>query len=211
MRKMFRISVVLLAAIMGSACSLAGMSAREPVASYLLAPPVLSAQPAHTVRCASLGVVLAQPAPGFASRRMAYQREAYRLDYFAFAQWVDTLPRMVLPATVSALEGSGLFAQVLPGAGGVSAALQLRTDELSVLQIFSDDEADSQLRVRLRATLLGSSGRDPLGTWPVEATAAAPANPQGGVAAANEAFAQAFEQLIQHLASAVQEQGLCAP
>ena len=209
MIKVFRIAVVLMAALVGSGCSLAGMSEREPVATYLLAPPALSAQTAASAGCASLGVALAQPAPGFASTRMAYQREAYRLDYFAFAQWVDTLPRMVLPVTVSALERSGLFAQVLPGAGGVSADLQLRTDELSVLQIFSDDEADSQLRVRLRATLLGGNGRELLGTWPVEATAAAAANPRGGVAAANQAFARAFEQLMQHLADSLDAQNLC--
>ncbi len=199
MMRMSAVAVLVMASVAVSGCSLAGMSAREPVATYLLAPPPLSRPDPADTGCASLGVALAQPAPGFASTRMAYQSEAYRLDYFAYAQWVDTLPRMVLPVTVSALEQSGLFAQVLSGAGAISADLQLRTDELSVLQIFSPDQRESQLRVRLRATLLGANGRELLGTWPVEATTAAAPDPQGGVAAANEAFSQAFQQLLQHL------------
>ena len=75
-------------------------AARHPPASTSVTAPTLIVSPPHA-------------AAGFDSQRIAYVREAHKLDYFAHAEWVDTPARMLAPLIVAAVESSGAFRSVV--------------------------------------------------------------------------------------------------
>lgn len=204
-------TVAALAAPLLAGCAFPGGAERPPVASYMLETPSVEASPAVDAICGVLEVMVPQPAPGFGSARMVYQRQPHRLEFYAFAEWVDTPPRMLAPAMITALDGIGLFSGVVAGPASAEVAFRLESDDLRLLQAFSADEQQSEASVSLRVRLMNPVSRELLGSWSLDATAGASPDPAGGVAAANQAVTHLLTELVGEIAATLGGHGACAP
>jgi ABC-type uncharacterized transport system auxiliary subunit len=144
--------------------------------------------------CGTLEVGAPAPAAGFATARMVYQREAHRLEPFAYSRWAEPPAPMVQAALVDGLERSGLFAAVLAAPAAVPPDLRLESDELRVVQQF-DGEA-SHVEISLDARLVDLHRPRLLAAQRLSASVPAAADPGGGVAAANRALAELVDDLV---------------
>jgi ABC-type uncharacterized transport system auxiliary subunit len=197
----FRItgSTAALAVVVGTALSvtscgglLGGKS--EPHAIYVLALPRGEAQPATPGACGTLEVASPEPAAGFGSMRMVYQREPHRLEPFAHARWAEPVSPMVQAAFVQALGASGRFAAVLPAPAAVTPDIRLESDELRVVQRFEGGGSRSEISMDVRLVDLRASRL--LASRHLSASADAMPNPAGGVEGANGALADLVQQLV---------------
>jgi cholesterol transport system auxiliary component len=142
--------------------------------------------------------------PGYDTSRIAYTRQAFKLDYFARNEWADHPGRMLEPLLVKSLEGGGRFSAVLSESSGVRADLRLDTEIIRLQQEF--DAKSSQGRVTLRAQLIDLNRGKVLGTR--QFTASAPSNsqdPYGGVQAMNQALARVLRELAGFCGEAVNQ------
>ena len=133
-------------------------------------------------------------AAAFDSQRIIYQRQAFRLEYFAHSEWVEPPARMLAPLMVAALDRSGVFRAVVATPSSVAADLRLDT-ELVVLQ-HEFGSTPSRVRLTLRATLSDNSSRQVLGQVDLEHLAnASSEDAYGGVIAANQATQSMLQAL----------------
>lgn len=163
-------------------------AARHPPASTSVTAPTLIVSPPHA-------------AAGFDSQRIAYVREAHKLDYFAHAEWVDTPARMLAPLIVAAVESSGAFRSVVLTPTAAAGDLRVDSEIVRLQQDFASQP--SRARFTLRAYVMDSTTRRVL-AWRVfdESVAAASDDPYGGVVAANRAVQTVLEQLAVFCATA---------
>jgi len=187
---------VLIAALALSCAGCAGLLGKErtPAAIYVLALDSQAA-PAGAGSCGTMEVSQPDPAPGFASSRMVYQREPHRLEPFAYARWAEPPAPMVQAAIVDALARSGQFSAVLAAPAAVLPDYRLETDSLRVLQSF--DGETSQAVVEVNIHLIDVRKARLLTVQRLSATMPASANPAGGVDAANRALAKIIDDLLE--------------
>ena len=165
------------------------------------ATPATSAVPGPAASAPTLLVSAPRASSGLDSRRILYQREPQRLDYFAHSDWADTPARMLAPLIVAALEQSGSFHAVVVTPGTTEAGLRLDTEILRLQQQF--DSTPSQVRFTLRAHLVDSRSRRVLAWREFDSRIAAPSDdPRGGVTAANTAVQMVLQQLADFCAQA---------
>lgn len=132
--------------------------------------------------------------PGFDTRRMAYTRRPYEIEYFARNQWVDAPARMLAPILLSTMERSGLFRSVVAASSGLDADLRLDTELVRLEQDFAT--TPSRVRITLRAQLVDLRRGKVLATRTFDGTEPASADdPYGGVAAANKVLATMLPQI----------------
>jgi len=186
----------LIAVLALSCAGCAGILGKErtPPAIYVLSLDSTDA-PASAGTCGTLEVSQPDPAPGFASSRMVYQREPHRLEPFAYARWAEPPAPMVQAALVEALARSGQFTAVLAAPSAVLPDFRLETDSLRVLQSFEGDS--SQVLVELNIHLIDVKHARLLAVQRVSASMPASANPAGGVDAANRALAKIIDDLLE--------------
>lgn len=159
-----------------------------------------SAQPATSSAAPSILVSPVRAAPGLESARMAYQREANRLDYYARNRWVDAPAAMLQPLVVKALEAQGGFAAVVQGPAAVQAQRRLDLDLTQFVQDFS--QSPSCMRVSVRAQVIDMATQKVLATRVFESHMAATSeDARGGVDAANRALAELLPSLAAWVAS----------
>lgn len=200
-------AAALLAALLvllgGCATSLLPKPAEQP-ALYALndtAPPAAAAPHAAAASRPTLLVNPPRAAAGFDTRHIVYLREPNRIEYFAHNQWVDTPAQMLAPLVARAVERSGAFGAVLLAPTAAAGELRLDTEVIRLQQDFGT--APSQVRFTLRAVLLDTRTRRVIGVREFDASVAAPSDdPQGGVAAANEAVQQVLSELSAFAAKA---------
>ncbi len=138
-------------------------------------------------------------AAGFDSQRIIYVRDAYKLDYFARSEWIDTPARMLSPLIVAAIENSGAFRAVVPTPSPAAGDIRLDTGILRLQHNFN--ESPSRVRFTLRAYLVDNATRRVLASREFDETiAAASEDPYGGVVAANHAVQSVLEQLARFCA-----------
>lgn len=165
--------------------ALAGFPAESPAAPWPTGRsntgPTLMVAPPHA-------------ASGFDSPRIIYVREAYKLEYFAHSEWVDTPARMVALLIVAAVERSGAFRAVAPMPHGAVGELRLDTE---IIRLQHDvGSQPSRVRFTLRAYLVDNRTRRVLDWREFDTSVvAASDDPQGGVVAANHAVQAALQQL----------------
>jgi ABC-type uncharacterized transport system auxiliary subunit len=200
--------IAALALSCASCSSLFGGKERTPPAIYVLSLDP-AATPPHAGSCGALQVSEPDPAPGFSSARMVYQRQPHRLEPFAFARWAEPPAPMMQDAMVRALERSGLFSAVLAAPAAVPPDYSLESDALSVLQSF--DGGTSQTVIELSIRLVDLRKSRLLAVQRLSASVPAEANPAGGVAAANRALAQVLDQLVGLTRNAVDCSGPAPP
>lgn len=159
----------------------------SPAGTYLLAPELLHRdRGAVEPPGARPTLLVAEPtaAAGYATRRMAYLEQDYRLDHFADHEWVDTPAAMLGPLLITALRQSAAFGAVSEDAPGISADLRLDTLIESLYQDFR--RQPSLARVELRVRLVDPNGRRVLATRVFADTEpAASDDAYGGVVAVN--------------------------
>ena len=198
-------SLTLLALLALGACSLVRPSATPQPAFYALdSPPAVAAAAAAAMPVAGPTLIVNPPraAAGFDSQRIIYQREPYKLEYFAHSEWVDPPARMLTPLLVAALQASGAFRAVVLTAGAASGDLRLDTDIIRLQQDFQVQP--SRVRFTLRATLVDDKTRRVLAARTFEGhVAAASEDPYGGVLAANAAVQAVLLDLSRFCAEAV--------
>ncbi len=167
---------------------------KTPTQTYVLSSNPESAE--ATTRRAGLVILVAAPKvwPGYDTSRIAYTRQAFKLDYFARNEWADHPGRMLEPLLVKTLEGSGQFGAVLSESSGVRTDLRLDTEIIRLQQEF--DAKSSQGRVTLRAQLVDLNRGKVLGTRQFNASAPSKSqDPYGGVQAMNQALARVLREL----------------
>lgn len=209
-----RRAALLGAALLGAGC--AGGLLPKPAAAparYTLgdaspAPPGGAPRPTP-VGAPSIVVALPNAAPGFDSTRMVYLRQPQALQAYAFAEWVDTPARLLLPLLVQALQQTGAFRAVLQAPSSATGALRLETELLRLQH--DHTQSPSVVRLSLRALLLDTATRQPLATREFDARVPAPSDsPAGCVAAAATATRQVLAELAAHAASLAGSAGLAS-
>lgn len=148
----------------------------------------------------SIVVALPNAAPGFDSARMVYLREPQVLQAYAYAEWVDTPSRLLLPLMVQALQHTGAFRAVLQSPSSAIGTLRLETELLRLQH--EHLQSPSVVRLTLRAVLLETATRKPLSTREFDARVPAPSDsPAGCVAAAATATRQVLAELAAYLSA----------
>ena len=176
-----------------------GQGTQTETATYLLSASL----PAKTASAKSTTTVLVSPTrahPGFDTPRMAYLREANRLEYYAYHRWVEAPARMLTPLIAQSLEANGSFGAVVQSPASVRGNLRLDTELVNFIHDFT--QKPSRLRMTLRAQLVDVGSGAVLGTRTFESqiNASAEAAP-GGAAAANLATAEILSQLTEWCAA----------
>jgi len=181
------IGLVLLAACVGP------QGKQADTATYLLS----AALPAKSVSAKSAVTLLVTPTrahPGFDTPRMAYVREANRIEYYAYHRWVEAPARMLTPLIAQALESGGAFGAVVQSPASVRANLRLDTELVSLMQDFT--QQPSRVRLALRAQLVDAGSGAVIATRTFEAHVSATAEAaQGGAEAANRAAVEILSML----------------
>ncbi|NMG73997.1 ABC-type transport auxiliary lipoprotein family protein [Aromatoleum diolicum] len=138
-------------------------------------------------------------ASGYDSQRIIYAREAYKLEYFAHNEWVDTPARMLAPLIVSAVETGGTFRAVVLTPSAAAGDLRLDTEITRLQHDFAGQP--SRVRFTLRAYIVDNKTRRILASREFdESVVAANESPYGGVVAANRAVQTVLEQLAEFCA-----------
>lgn len=154
-----------------------------------------STQVLRTERKPKILVSVPQAWPGFASVDIAYTREPYRIEYYAYSEWADVPAQMIGPLLAKALQDSGHFSAVVALGTGVPADLRLDTEIVKLQQEFG--VSPSIGRVVLRVQLIDLASARVLGTRTIEASAPAPTDdPAGAVLAMNHALLIVFDQIL---------------
>lgn len=194
---------MLWAAMLGTGCS--GSLLPKPAAAparYTLGDAAPGPSPALPAPATAPSIVVALPnaAPGFDSTRMVYLREPQALQAYAYAEWVDTPSRLLLPLMVQALQHTGAFRAVLQAPSSAIGVLRLETELLRLQHDYT--LSPSVVRLTLRAVLLETATRKPLATREFDARVPAPSDsPAGCVAAAATATRQVLAELATFVSS----------
>ena len=174
-----------------------------PVHTYLLLTPQLSPQTASPHTRLTLLVSTPRAAAGYNTRRMAYTRKLYELNYFSRNEWVDTPGRMLEPILVSALRASGRFKSVIPSYIQIPADLRLDTEIIVLVQDFSIQPSQSRFILHARLIDLASGQEIANRTFGAQEPISAE-NPYSGVIALNQALQHILGELITFCVHCVQ-------
>ncbi|MEJ6001200.1 ABC-type transport auxiliary lipoprotein family protein [Paucibacter soli] len=202
-------TLLALALACGACASLLPQAPALPASYSLDAGPT----PAPAQAAASApGLIVNTPraSAGLDSRHMLYQREPYRLAYYAHSEWLEPPAQLLAPLLLSALQGSAVLGPVAPSASATAAGLRLDTELLTLQQEF--EGGGSLLRLALRARLIDNLTRRVLASRDFStAEPASPANAQGGAAAANRALQRVLGELREFCIGTVHSADLGRP
>ena len=186
--------VCLLAVSAFSACALSGRPAQPTPATFVLEVPVQGA-PAAAATDLVLKVSMPVAAPAFASSRMAYIEQPYRIDYFARNEWADAPARMLRTSLTQHLTNSGLFRFVFANAAGIDESVRLDSEITELVQVFS--QTSSEVHLAVRFYFVDVARRTILMSETISVTEPATArDPYAGVVAANRALQRVLDQLV---------------
>ena len=150
---------------------------------------------AGVTTAAILKISLPTSAPEYATARMAYVEQPYRIDYFARHAWADTPTRMLKPLLTQTLTKCGLFRFVFSDSAGVDETLRLDSSITEFAQWFSEES--SEVRLSIRFDLIDVAHRTMLLSRTISITEPAVSrDPYAGVVAANRAVQRALDQLV---------------
>jgi cholesterol transport system auxiliary component len=206
-------SLLLMLLLLLLSCSMPGKQQKIPVKTYTLSwmPAAQASSSLSMVHCAAVLLNTPRAAPGFTSSRMAYIREAHRLDYFAYHEWVDSPAHMLAPLLRQALENSGLFqAVIMHPVSTVQHDVQLNFELLHLQQQFQ--EHSSEVQLGLRVDLYDMKLKRLIASRVISLNEAGIQNtPYAGVVASNHLVSRLMEELIAILDAALADApGICA-
>jgi len=172
-----------------------------PLTTYVLtaaAAPATTLPTTGNAMAPVLKVATPTAAPAYASSRIAYIEQPYRIDYFAENQWADAPARMLKNLLTQDLAESGLFRFVHADSGGVDDGLRLDSNIVELVQTFSPTA--SEVRVTIRFDLVDVPHRTVLFSEAIQAIQPTTArDPYAGVVAANLAMRQVLDRLRERI------------
>lgn len=162
---------------------------------YVLRPKL---GPLPDAQQANWQLTVAQPnAPlSLDTARIALQRSAETMDYYAHSAWQDRAPVLVRRALIEAFERSGKISAVARDTEGVRADYLLQSDLRAFEARYNSANGAPDVVVEIAAQLLRTPGRKIAATVRVRKTARASANSVPAVVAAfDQALAAAVEDI----------------
>jgi cholesterol transport system auxiliary component len=184
--------------LLTAGCSAITPTQTPPPTSYALDRPV--AAPATVpsgpplLKAPTLIVDPPIASSGFDSPRMAYARDAHKLEYFAHNRWIDPPARMLAPLLADAIEKRGIFRAVVMAPSAAAADFRLSTELVRLQHEFTSQP--SRVRFTLRVILIEDETRKVVASREFEAVVPATSEtPYGGVLAANIAVHTVLAQL----------------
>jgi len=179
-------------------CALSGRPDATPVATFVLQGTASPAVAPNGATDLILKIAAPDAAPAYASSRMAYIEQTYRVDYFARNEWADPPARMLKTLLTQQLSNCGLFRFVFSDSAGVDEVLRLDSELIELVQEF--DDSSSEVRVTIRFDLVDVAQRAILLSETISAAEpAASRDPYAGVVAANAAVQRVLDELVTKL------------
>lgn len=179
--------VSILLATLSACTALSPKNTVHPAFYALVGTPTTVTTPSTAPSQTALPTLLINPssaASGFDSPRIIYQREEFKLEYFADSEWIDPPARMLGPVLVDAIARTGAFQAVVLTHGAATGEARLDTEIVRLVQDFRTQP--SQVRFTLRATLVDEKTRRVLGWQEFNSNiTASTEDAYGGVQAAN--------------------------
>jgi ABC-type uncharacterized transport system auxiliary subunit len=193
--KLRSIAMLALSAPWVAACG--GLTSRTaPAETYRLTPIALSPVGPR----ADGALIVARPVarPGLEGDRIAVTLPDHRVDAYAGARWVGSLPNLTEGLLLDALRGRGVASAVLSERDGFAGKYRLQTELLVFSADYADEHAPPTVRVALRGHVgLDAGTRRILGEVSGQGEARALADRRGAVAAAfQSAWAAALEAYV---------------
>ena len=174
--------------------SLIGPS-QEPLQIYVLKPQL---QKLEGVPAATWQLTVSPPdaAQSLQTTRIALQR-GQTMDFYANAQWTDSVPQLLQSLLVEAFEASGSIKGVAPESAGVRGDLVLETEIRSFQANYEDQAGAPEVVVTIVARLLTAGSREVVGTLVSSHEAQAAQNTLPSVIQAyDEATGQTLEEIV---------------
>ena len=168
---------------------------RKTHRTYLIAPATTVAARADDLACGQIQVASGSAAAGFRNARMAYMRDAYELNYFAYARWSDAPSRMLGDQLRRFLRDGGAFEGVLAAPVATHTDYQLELADVKIVQMFSDEESVLDMAYEIR--LFDSDRRTLLAARRFTTQEPSGGNAQDGVQAANSAAARLLRDTVE--------------
>jgi cholesterol transport system auxiliary component len=122
------------------------------------------------------------------TERIALERSANTMDYYANSQWTDRVPLLMQSLLVEAFEKSGRIAAVGRESAGIHADYILQTDIRDFSAHYAVIDTPPKIRIGMGAKLVGALNREVIGSVAFEDEAQAAANNRPNIVAA---FSQA--------------------
>jgi cholesterol transport system auxiliary component len=166
-----------------------------PPQIYLLHPRLGPIKGANV----SFALAVSTPSAPFslATRRIAIQRSANTLDYYADAVWQDRIPRLVQRLVVEGFEDSGKITAVARTQSGLHADYLLQLDLRRFEADYLSPNAAPRAEVSLSARLIRLSDREVVATTRIRTQAPAERNSiKAAVRAFDHATAKAVKALV---------------
>ncbi len=177
-------------------CGAGGLIGPPPAPQIYTLQPGFAALPnAGTV---TWQLIVAQPvAPEVLdTQRIALERAPNVMDYYANAQWPDTLSLLLQGLLIEAFEKSGKIAAVGREGSGLRGDYVLATEIRNFEAYYQVPDAAPKIRVGVVAKLLGALSHNLAGTTLVERAAQAAANDLVSITAA---FGQAARVAVEDI------------
>lgn len=190
-----RIIIAALAPLLLAACG--GLFPAPPERQlYRLGPSF--AFPA-TLPHADIQLAIATPSAtsGLDTRRVALANSSESLDYFADAEWVDSVPLLTRAALVEGFEASGAVAAVEPAALGLTADFVLETAIRDFEAVYAGANRPPRVKVALDLKLVAFPQRRIVAGTVISGEADAAGNAVPAIVTAfNVALGRAVEQAV---------------
>jgi len=174
--------------------SLIGPS-QDPLQIYVLQPPLQRLDGAPSVAW-QLTVSPPDAAQSLQTTRIALQR-GETMDFYANAQWTDSVPQLLQSLLVQAFEKSGSIKGVAPESAGVHGDMVLETEIRSFQANYEDQAGAPDVVVTIVARLLTAGSREVVGTLVSSHDARAAQNTVPSVIQAfDSATGQTLEEIV---------------
>lgn len=160
---------------------------------YVVNPPLPPLPPGPKAGYA-LAVVRPDPGAGLDTDRIALIQADATMDYYAAAQYPDTVPALVQQALIGAFQASGRIDQVAVEQDALHADYDLFTTVSHFEAHYPAPDAVPSVSVVLTATLATAHGRKIVASFTASQTQQASANSAGAVV---QALAQALGMAVQ--------------
>ena len=190
----------------GSCDSLIGPT-QQPLQLYLLRPQLGPVTSLPAVG-AQLSVARPEGVQSLETTRIALER-GETMDYFADAQWSDTVPRLLQSLLVEAFEASGRIRAVAPDAAGLRADVQLQSEIRDFTAHYDSENGPPDVVVAIVVRLLSVDRGIVIGTFETRHDARAAQNSVAAVVAAfDTATAAVLEDIVPWTLSAIVQAGV---
>lgn len=181
-------------------CALLSTPAEVPVEKAVLTE-VPQHPPQRTSRGDTVLVVTPKTMPLYDTTQMAYRTEPHQVAFFSQREWGQTPSQMLYPLVVRTLENTHAFRAVLTEPYAARYSYALRAEILELIQDFEPDSASLVLSLRFQLT--DYAGKRVVLTKEVSVREPMrERNSNAGVVAANNATAEALEQMAGYVLQA---------